>query len=44
MLTFTLLYSSPTFQVFHGDAEEEAVVVETTGPEAVPVHSKEDPP
>ncbi|CAF87645.1 unnamed protein product, partial [Tetraodon nigroviridis] len=30
--------------VLHRDAEEEAVVMETTGPEAVPVHSQESPP
>lgn len=30
--------------VLHRGAEEEAVVMETTGPEAVPVHSKENHP
>lgn len=34
----------PPPSVLHRDAEEEAVVMETTGPEAVPVHSKENPP
>lgn len=30
--------------VLHRDTEEEAVVVETAGPEAVPVHAQEGPP
>lgn len=32
---------SPSLSVLHWDTEEEAVVMETTSPEAVPVHSKE---
>lgn len=38
------LFSSPSpSAVLHRDAEEEAVVMETAGPEAVPVHSEESP-
>lgn len=35
---------SPPVSVLHRDTEEEAVVMETTGPEAVPVHAEESPP
>lgn len=42
------LWSDPTFSppvsVLHRDAEEEAFVMETTGPEAVPVHAEESSP
>lgn len=35
---------SPPVSVLHRDTEEEAVVMETTGPEAVPVHAEESAP
>lgn len=34
----------PHVSVLHRDAEEEAVVVETAGAEAVPLHAQESPP
>lgn len=43
---FDVIFDSalPHVSVLHRDAEEEAVVVETAGPEAVPLHAQESPP
>lgn len=43
---FDVIFDStfPPVSVLHRDAEEEAVVVETAGPEAVPLHAQESPP